>query len=286
MKEGSNWSQIEVEAAVAAYGEMLRLELLGNPYNKKQRNFTLQKIIGRSAGSIEFKHQNISAVLNNAGFPYIVGYKPRGNFQGLLEEVVFDRLLADPEINQLADVSVRQQDFSVDQKQDLLAIKVPPPVGTIGYGEASIRVADTSRTPITRNYLEIESRNAALGLAGEQLIMKYEHERLWRAGHRKLAERIEHVAVSKGDHLGYDILSFEECGKERLIEVKTTQFGPLTPFFATRNEVNVSVELADFYQLYRVFSFSKDAKLFSLEGAIGKRCELTPTLFSAVPRCS
>lgn len=287
MKEGSNWSQPEVEAAVAAYGEMLRLELLGTPFNKRQRNIALQVIIGRNAGSIEFKHQNISAILNNAGFPYIVGYKPRGNFQGLLEEVVSEQLLENAELNILASVAVGRQDFISPDSVDLLAIKVAPPKSGPGYARAVSRVADfadSHHTQTKRNYLEIEGRNAALGLAGENLVMNYEHQRLWRAGRRDLADRIEHVAVSKGDHLGFDIRSFEESGKERLIEVKTTQFGPMTPFFATRNEVNVSIELSNHYQLYRVFSFQKAAKLFTLEGAIGSHCELTPTVFSAVPR--
>jgi hypothetical protein len=284
MKEGSNWSRIEVEAAVAAYGEMLRLELLGSQFNKKQRNVALQGLIGRNPGSIEFKHQNISAILNNAGFPYIVGYKPRGNFQGLLEDVVTEQLLENAELNILAAAAVARQDFASPGHADLLAIKVDPPKGHIGYADAANRVAESRQPQTKRNYVEIEGRNAALGLAGEKLVISYEHERLWCAGHRQLADRIEHVAVSKGDHLGYDILSFEESGRERLIEVKTTQFGPMTPFFATRNEVNVSIELSDHYQLYRVFSFAKDAKLFALEGAIGSRCELTPTIFSAVPR--
>lgn len=284
MKEGGNWSRIEVEAAVAAYGEMIRLELLHTPFNKKQRNIALQGMIGRNAGSIEFKHQNISAILNNSGFPYITGYKPRGNFQALLEEVVTEQLLENAELNILAAAAVARQNFASPGYADLLAIKVDPPKRHPGYAGSANRVAESRQPQTKRNYVEIEGRNSALGLAGEKLVMNYEHERLWRAGHRQLAERIEHVAVSKGDHLGYDVLSFEESGRERLIEVKTTQFGPMTPFFATRNEVNVSIELSDHYQLYRVFSFAKDARLFALEGAIGSRCELTPTIFSAVPR--
>lgn len=284
MKEGSNWSRVEVEAAVAAYRDMLRLELLGISFNKKQRNIALQKLIERNAGSIEFKHQNISAILNNSGFPYIAGYKPRGNFQGLLEEVVTEQLLGNTEINLTAAAAVNRQEFVSPQHADLLAIKVAPPTGSQVYTNVAKCVSDAPQNLVKRNYLEIEGRNTALGLAGEKLVINYEHERLWRAGLRKLADRIEHVALSKGDHLGYDILSFEESGKERLIEVKTTQFGPMTPFFATRNEVNVSIELANHYQVYRIFSFEKNTKLFTLEGPIGRHCELTPTTFSALPR--
>ena len=42
----------------------------------------------RTKGSIERKHQNISAVLHEVGCPFIGGYKPLGNYQALLKEVV------------------------------------------------------------------------------------------------------------------------------------------------------------------------------------------------------
>ena len=89
----ADWSKQEVEAIVADYFEMLSLELTGDSYSKaaRRRNLSLQ-LNNRSEGSIEFKHQNISAVLLKYGFPYILGYKPRSNYQGLLEHVVLDFL--------------------------------------------------------------------------------------------------------------------------------------------------------------------------------------------------
>jgi Protein NO VEIN, C-terminal len=40
-------------------------------------------------------------------------------------------------------------------------------------------------------------------------------------------------------------------GRERLVEVKTTAYGRETPFFVTRNEVEVSGKQDDQYFLYR-----------------------------------
>ena len=60
-----------------------------------------------------------------------------------------------------------------------------------------------------------------MGLAGEQFIAEFEARRLHAAGQKSLAERVEHVAGSRGDGLGYDVLSFEVSGEERFIEVKT-----------------------------------------------------------------
>lgn len=57
------------------------------------------------------------------------------------------------------------------------------------------------------------------GFSGEQLVMDYEVKRLKISGY---AERIEHVSLTD-DSLGYDILSFEEDGTYRYIEVKTTK---------------------------------------------------------------
>jgi hypothetical protein len=134
-----------------------------------------------------------------------------------------------------------------------------------------------------RNYLEIEARNRSLGRAGEDLVLRFEHERLWRAGKRNLADRIEHVARTKGDHLGYDIQSFEIDGNDRLIEVKTTRFGAMTPFFTSRNEVEVSAQHQIHYQLYRVFSFRERPRLFTLAGSLQSSCRLEPVSYSAIP---
>ena len=132
-----------------------------------------------------------------------------------------------------------------------------------------------------RNYLEIEARNRNLGLAGERLVLEFEHERLWRAGKRELANRIEHVSDTRGDGFGFDILSFEADGRDRLIEVKTTRFGEFTPFFVSKNEVNVSKSRENEYQLYRLFKFSARPKLFVLPGSLDKSLSLDPIQFCA-----
>ena len=90
---GDEWSRDEVEATVADYFDMLRHELAGLAINKAEHNERLRRFLqNRSRGSVEFKHANISAVLTLHGYPYIDGYKPRFNFQALLEQVVLEYL--------------------------------------------------------------------------------------------------------------------------------------------------------------------------------------------------
>ena len=279
-----DWSREEVEAAVADYFDMLAKEISGIPYNKAEHNRRLQKLLSaRSRGSIEFKHQNITGVLIELGFANIPGYKPRFNYQDLLRVVVEDRLAGDISIQKAAQEAVEKPVEQLPTVTNILSILVPPPI----RDKEPPTLRDTPRLARklpTRNYLETEARNRSLGLAGEEFIMRFEHERLWRASKRKLAERIEHVAKTKGDGLGYDILSFAEGGQERFIEVKTTRYGSLTPFFASRNEVKVSEVHEDDYQLYRLFQFSKQPQLFVLNGSLRHTCTLEPNQFSATPR--
>lgn len=277
------WSQEEAEAAVADYFVMLAKELRGDPFNKAEHNRALQHYVNRTRGSIERKHQNISAILIQAGYPYIEGYKPLGNYQELLRSVVEDRLAGAASLNATVASAVQTPAVAPVLMGDLLAMQVAPPVRDTG-GARVQEQPEQSRPPVRRNYLEIEARNRSLGRAGEELILRFEHERLTRLGERRLAERIRHVSEIEGDHLGYDILSFEGDGQERLIEVKTTRFGGLTPFFASRNEVAVSEARENQYQLYRLFGFSSQPRLFSLSGALRKTCQLDPFTYSALPR--
>jgi hypothetical protein len=78
---GSNWTDDELDLIVADYFSMLNDEASGVPFNKAQHNRVLRSKIGRSQGSIEFKHQNISAVLQQLGLPNIQGYLPAANYQ-------------------------------------------------------------------------------------------------------------------------------------------------------------------------------------------------------------
>lgn len=108
---------------------------------------------------------------------------------------------------------------------------------------------------------------------------KTEHRR--RLGAGKLAGKIEHTAKTRGDAEGYDILSFEASGRERLIEVKTTKYGRETPFFVSGNELRVSEDCAALYHLYRLFAFRDSPRLFTLPGALSRTCKLEPRSFIA-----
>lgn len=280
----ANWSRAEVEATVADYLVMLDLELRGERYNKTQHRRDLQALLsGRSDTAIERKHENISAVLIELGFPYIDGYKPLGNYQQLLHDVVASRLAAATKLENLVKEEVDRPVEAPESEVAPLDFDRPPALHQYPADQVlDRRDAPTGkRTGRIINYLAREARNASLGAAGERFALRFEIARLQRANCAHLARRVEHVSATRGDGLGFDILSYEEDERERYIEVKTTAFGRLTPFFVTRNELRYSLEKSSDYHLYRVFSFRRQPRLFSLDGRLDSVCHLDPVQWMA-----
>ena len=277
-----DWSRPEVELVVDDYLEMLACELSGVPYNKAARCRALLPVLNdRSRQSVEFKRANISAVLLDLQFPWIAGYKWRANYQELLAEVVGDRIARN---KRLLDIAAADADrpMAVPEVADLLGVLTEAPHGLLVDTGVEERRHRVQRLPT--NYLERESNNRSLGLAGEEFVLAFERERLCRAGRESLAGRIEHTSQVRGDHEGFDILSFDTDGAERLIEVKTTKYAKETPFFVSRNEVNVSTRHADRYHVYRMFEFRAKPKLYTITGAIPEICSILSVCFLAVPR--
>lgn len=273
-----DWSREEVEAIVADYLQMLTLELAGQSFNKTEHRRRLQvKLNGRSDASIEFKHSNISAAMIDLGFPYIRGYQPRSNYQALLGIVAEEQVRGKVTLDQVALAAV-QQPAAVPTQTDFKLVKSEAPKRQHRAAEPT---SSLQFKAVKRDYLEREAQNRSLGLAGEEFVILFEHWRLVELGQQRLADRVEHVSQSKGDGLGYDVLSFESDGRERFIEVKTTTFGRDTPFFVSRGELALSQGVKDQFRLYRLFEFRKSPRLFDLPGALDQHCLLDPVTYRA-----
>jgi predicted nucleic acid-binding protein len=70
-----DWTDEQNDAIVADYFAMLADDIARQSYSKAEHNRVLQVVISRPRGSIEYKHQNISAVLKGLGEDWIFGYK-------------------------------------------------------------------------------------------------------------------------------------------------------------------------------------------------------------------
>ena len=275
MATETSWSRIEVEATVADYLHMLVLEYSGQAYNKAAHRRALQsKLNGRTEGAIELKHQNISAVLHTLGFHWIPGYKPRAHYQALLREVVEEQLASNKLIDEAAQ-NAASSPAAAPLLDDFHHVLVEPPKFVTEAREPN-PPSYHFPTPQKRDYLEREARNISLGRAGEEFVLNFEHFRLYELGQKKLADKVDHVSVSRGDGLGFDILSFDTDGRERFIEVKTTAFAKETPFFISRGEIQFANNHEKQFHLYRLYEFRKAPKLFDLVGSVEKHCAVNP----------
>ncbi len=276
----ADWSLVEVEATISDYFAMLEAELRGETYSKAEHRRALSRLLnGRTDGSIERKHQNISAILIERGLPYIDGYKPLRNYQQLLFDAVVVRLEHAPTLVRTVASDVTRP-ASVPAVPDILEALVDPPRPS-GKTRYPKRVRERHVPRPNVDYLAIEAANRSLGAAGEAFVLNFERARLIRAGKETLAERIEHVSVDRGDGAGFDIRSFESSGADRLIEVKTTRYGQETPFYVSRNELAVSRERDASYHLYRVFDFRRRPSLFLKRGQLDHAFALDPNQYVA-----
>ncbi len=274
------WSETEVERIVEDYFKMLRKELTDKKFSKTDhRNIISDSLDGRSDGSIEFKHQNISAVLIEFGLPYISGYKPRYNYQNILKDAIEDYLSKNNSIFKLFEKFI-ESEIAIPGVEDILSCLEKKPVFHHQVAEQPVYYSPNSAK---KNYFQEELQNTKIGLLGEKFVINFEKARLLVAGCDNLSDKVVHVSQSEGDSAGFDILSFDTSGSERYIEVKTTKFGKESPFFITKNELEFSRSKLDMYYLYRLFNFHKNPKMFLLNGSIDKSCLLTPTQYVGLP---
>ena len=229
-----DWTDQQNDAIVADYFAMLAYDEAGRSYSKAEHNRRLQEAIGRPRGSIEYKHQNISAVLKGLGEDWIPGYKPAFNFQGSLVDAVARWLAAHPAwLSPETRLSLAGTNTPLHVREaPTLWIGPPPTVSNVPPPDELEQMHHIARR---FDVAERDARNRALGQAGEKRIVIHERSSLAAAGRNDLAERVRWVSDQDGDGAGYDIASFEADGRPRLIEVKTTTGWERTPFHITLN---------------------------------------------------
>lgn len=282
-KARKDWSEEEVRLIIGDYFEMLELELLGKDYKKAEhRKALVPQLGGRSDGSIEFKHQNISAVLTGLGLPYIEGYKPRGNYQSLLAQEVEAFLDNRPGfLEQIANAPTINPDKAPKNDHIDLDMLIEAPPDQIPAPKATTKPW-LSKRGCRIDFAQRDARNRVMAKLGEEFVVQLERHRLLIAGRDDLAQRVQWVAQTIGDGLGYDVLSFDDVDEsEKLIEVKTTGLGKFFPFYVTINEVRCSEDMTEQFHLFRVFDFARQPRAYILTGSLRTTCTLEPIQFRA-----
>ncbi|MCT6838140.1 DUF3883 domain-containing protein [Lactobacillus rizhaonensis] len=152
-------------------------------------------------------------------------------------------------------------------------------VQTTKYSKPSKKVRSKSKkTKI--NYLVREQKNNRLGKIGEKIVYNFEVKNVKMFGNLKVKWQSK-----VDDSLGYDILSYEEDGSPRYIEVKTTEQknnNEELNFFISHNELEKAKVLENYwiYQVY--FTFDKQPVIKKLKDPFKKdKIKLQPTLYLA-----
>jgi len=271
------WTDEENDLIVADYFAMLANDIARRPYNKAEHRRGLVSLLrNRSEGSIEFKHQNISAVLKGLGEDWIPGYKPAFNFQMSLVDAVARWLDLNPAWLSTFS-STRQAVKGLEEAAQLWVEPSPtqsnqPPPQEL---EQMLRIARKF------DVAGRDERNRVLGRAGEELVLERERTTLSGAGRRDLARQVRWVSDEDGDGAGYDIASFAPDGSTRLIEVKTTNGWERTPFYISRNELDIAEERRAEWVLFRLWNFSREPRAFELYPPLDAHVSLTAMTFQA-----
>jgi hypothetical protein len=270
-KIGKPWSDDELDAIVADYFSMLRAELSRQSYVKSHHSALLMEQVGRTHRSVEFKHQNISAVLEEMGLPWITGYKPKRNYQASIFAAI-DRYLS--------------------SDQDIAYSQLPPRVLAVADDAVTFVDAPKLEAPSDRPWqlerllkkfdpVERDRHNRSLGRAGEEFVLELERKKFTKLERPDLLKKIRWVSAEDGDGAGYDILSFEPDGRELLIEVKTTNGAARTPFFLSENECQRAAASAESWRLYRVHLFAQNPRVFQIAPPLSETLNLRPDVWRA-----
>ena len=277
---GTPWTDEENDAIVADYFAMLANDLAGRRPNKAEHNRSLQTRIGRSQGAIEYKHQNISGVLEILDAPWLDGYRPAQHFQNSLADAVKRWLDRDADWLDRHSALFAPEPRLANVIADHAGLYVGPPP-TKSNAPPAKRDVMRGRIAHAFDFAGRDQRNRALGQAGEALVFEYERTTLRSERRPDLAERVKWVSRDEGDGAGYDIASFRRDGHPRLIEVKTTNGWARTPFHITRSERAVSEERAGEWCLFRLWNFAREPKAFELYPPLEAHVSLFATSFEA-----
>jgi hypothetical protein len=267
---GTPWLDYELDVIVEDYFSMLASEMLRQPYVKSKHSKVVMERTGRSHRSVEFKHQNISAVLSELGMPWIPGYRPKENYQNAIFDSIDRYLTTHPDA---LSPSPRIQALEAPE-----AIFVPPPAPMPNTERKPERLVRLVRKfdPVERDF-----RNRTLGNSGEAFVFELERRRLMALDRHDLAQKVRWIARDIGDGAGFDISSFNFAGDERLIEVKTTNGPDRTPFFLTRNEAEVAAEKPTNWMIYRLHTFAQHPRIFTLAPPLESSVTLAAELWRA-----
>lgn len=115
------------------------------------------------------------------------------------------------------------------------------------------------------DYSEQQKRNQETGDIGEKLVLANEIDKARKWGlSEDLVSQIRRVSLESDDY-GFDILSFDQNGKEHYIEVKTTKASSNSlSFVLTQNELDHARKYGSAYSIVMVFDVAQNPRIWDM----------------------
>ena len=184
----------------------------------------------------------------------IVDHFDSANYDTVIDRVLADEtdhlISADEAIEQIKEVIDPYDDIPFGFNRSLKLVEA--------YSERDNKFSKITTPRLSKiDYAKKAAKDAETGLLGEELVMKYEKDRLAELGLEDYAEKVKWVS-KESDAYGYDILSYTVAKNGKVqklyIEVKTTTSKVDTEFYVSRNEVSKSIEFSNNYCVYRLYA--------------------------------
>lgn len=204
---------------------------------------------------------------------------------GRAEKINIDPILQREKLLQFKDSHPLMKQWSIEVFTDFLYVTFPigeeidkiqstplpqfpafpvPTFRELTFNEINNKKADNHTqidNPSNPDYIKLAIIKKRIGNAGEDIVMQFEEKRIKPF---KLKDKL--VQKAKLDSDGYDILSYENDGTPRYVEVKsTTQQEGIIDFYLSDNELQKSKTLTN-YWIYMVFEVNtKQPKIWAIQ---------------------
>ncbi len=163
------------------------------------------------------------------------------DFSKLFDEFSDTESVEIPKDNERVYINVSDQVHPELSQKEIVAYQ--PPTGAVTKKKRSGYV----------DFDEMNKHKAKIGSLGEEIVLRYEKSILKSMGKNELAEKVHQLSL-EDTYAGYDVLSFDEKGLEKKIEVKSTTMEQPENFSfnLSKNEKSVA-EKEENYFIYLVY---------------------------------
>lgn len=255
-ESGREWTGADLAVVVGDYVAQLEKTLAGKPVDRGAHDRAVRFVTGKSDMPITWKQGEISAVLSLIGLPILRDQPPRWSYDAALLEAVEEQLAAKPA---LLSAAVRPASlFAAPPAVPLIEAAPPRPMP---MDERLIRVIqrfDMGGREADDRFLK------GLGVSS---IIAFEARRLSDRGRPDLAAKIR--PSRDGDPDGCDVIGFGLDETPRLIVVKTTLSGEVSPFGLSQAEFDLAEARPEAFRIRRVYDLLGEARFYRMKPPFG-----------------